>query len=305
MNLSINEATFDTKIKQLLLEELHFFSQFLRDHGLRYTACGGTALGAVRHGGFIPWDDDIDIYMPRKDYERLFSIKDSLKGTKYTLVSYDDAGYYLPFAKFIDTTTTIWEMKRCPFLIGVFIDIFPLDFFDKSVEEIAALRFSDSRLFDIYRRHLFKYSVKDILEIISEGRVLSVCRHILDKIENIFGKKERLLQKIKQRQSQCAKQEEATSQYCACVPQWKNKGAFKSEWFKSDVMMPFEDMFIPVPVGYDEYLTVLYGDYMTPPSEQQRLSDHALNFRYYANLSESLDMAAVKRRIASGEKMKI
>ena len=80
------------QMKQALLDTFKFTKQFLAQHGLRYVACGGTVLGAVRHQGFIPWDDDIDIYMPRADYNRLLSMNEQLHPLGYEVLSCHDKG---------------------------------------------------------------------------------------------------------------------------------------------------------------------------------------------------------------------
>ena len=84
------------------MQILHVFKytvKFLQKHNLRYVACGGTVLGAVRHQNFIPWDDDIDIYLPRADYERLLDLKEECRKDGFDVLSLRDKGYYLPFAK--------------------------------------------------------------------------------------------------------------------------------------------------------------------------------------------------------------
>lgn len=116
------------RYKEILLKSLKYFDNFCNKHNLLYYAAYGTALGAIRHHGFIPWDDDIDVFMPRKDYEKLLSLKEEIKKDHYYVFDPSDQGYYKQFAKMVDMKTSLWELKEIPFMIGVFIDIFPLDF---------------------------------------------------------------------------------------------------------------------------------------------------------------------------------
>lgn len=83
-------ATQSDLLKTRLLEVFQFAKEFFQQHNLRYIGCGGTVLGAIRHKGFIPWDDDIDLYMPRKDYEKLLSLASELQGTGYELLHWDN-----------------------------------------------------------------------------------------------------------------------------------------------------------------------------------------------------------------------
>lgn len=110
-----------------ILEEFH---RVCEEHGLRYLLAYGTALGAVRHQGFIPWDDDIDVFMPRADYERFYSLCASSEALRspYQLVSYRDGSSIYQFFKIVDQGTSAYETfvgKSHP--IGLWIDIFPLE----------------------------------------------------------------------------------------------------------------------------------------------------------------------------------
>ena len=121
-----------------ILDILKALTRICEDHGLTFYCCAGTAIGAVRHHGIIPWDDDIDVIMPRPDYDRLLEIAKKEDFGKYELVTpYDNEAYPLYFSKLSDKTTTLVEERERPCVIGLFVDIFPLDATDD--EMYAAL----------------------------------------------------------------------------------------------------------------------------------------------------------------------
>ena len=94
----MNDYDLD-EFKVYLLKTFKAFINFCEQHGLTYYAAFGTALGAVRHQGFIPWDDDVDVYMPREDYNRLLALRGVLDSSKYEVIDIENKGYYLYFAK--------------------------------------------------------------------------------------------------------------------------------------------------------------------------------------------------------------
>ena len=122
-------ASYDIRPLQLhILGNLVAFDKVCQEHNLRYYLIAGTMLGAVRHKGFIPWDDDIDVGMPRKDYDQLMAHASEWMPEPYEVVAFEtDATYPFPFAKMQDAGTTLIERMHLKYLGGVYIDIFPLD----------------------------------------------------------------------------------------------------------------------------------------------------------------------------------
>lgn len=134
------------EIKSIELSIMKELDRICREHGLTYSLAYGTALGAVRHGGFIPWDDDIDIVMPRPDYERLLSLfKNGLK-CPYKLVSYRDGSSIYQFAKLIDENTSSYEtFVGRDHATGLWVDIFPIEPTDEPSSPQAREVFSQNR----------------------------------------------------------------------------------------------------------------------------------------------------------------
>ena len=128
--INLNEAEL-RELQLCELEALEFFDNFCRSHGLTYYLCGGSLIGALRHKGFIPWDDDLDIAMPRDDYEKLIKILNKKKSELYELqYEKNEKKYYLQFVKIRKKGTTFIEeiAKGMYDNNGIFIDIIPLDF---------------------------------------------------------------------------------------------------------------------------------------------------------------------------------
>ena len=113
--------------KEKLIETFYAFDQFCTKNDIKYYAAYGTLIGAVRHKGLIPWDDDVDVYMLREDYDKFCSFRGHVD-SHYDIMDINDENYWLlSLAKFVDTNTTLWELKELPLILGVYIDVFPLD----------------------------------------------------------------------------------------------------------------------------------------------------------------------------------
>ena len=254
-------------LKVRLLEVFRFAKELFQRHNLRYIGCGGTVLGAVRHKGFIPCDDDIDLYMPRKDYERLLGMKDEFKGSGYELLWLDTPGYYMPFAKIADLRSTIWEFKHLPFLFGVSIDIFPLDEFDEPDEVITARQYRSHHFFDKYLNAVSHYSFHDMWQALCKADVHRLGVQVLSKWRGRCPQK--YLEAFWRFEDEY--KHNGTGPKCVCVTQWEGR-IFQSEWFKDVIEVPFEDTSLIIPRDYDPYLRKLYGNYMQLPPEEKRIS---------------------------------
>ena len=297
-HLSPLEARSGDLLKTRLLEVFQFAKEFFQRHNLRYIGCGGTVLGAIRHKGFIPWDDDIDLYMPRKDYEQLMQLAPEFQGTGYELLHWDNltlnsqlstlnSQYYMPFAKIADCRSTIWEFRHLPFLFGVSIDIFPLDEFDEADEVITACQYRSHYYFDKYLNAVSRYSCKDMLQALCKADVHRLGVQVLSKWRS----------RCPQKYLQAFRQFEETYKHngpgpkCVCVTQWEGR-IFQSEWFHDVIEVPFEDTTLIIPRAYDAYLHKLYGDYMQLPPEEKRISHP----HYFFDIDHRLTLEELRSR---------
>ena len=261
------------KYKELLIQTLNDFHLFCEKHGLQYVAAYGTMLGAVRHKGLIPWDDDVDVYMKRADYDKFLSLKDSLSmsNSSYEIVDRHDENYYLPFAKFCHKKSSLWEEKVFPFMMGVFIDVFPLDQASDS-DSCRMLKKRYASVFSHYKYACQNYCWKDVHSLHDFKRYFrsnfwrwrkKSTEKSLDVIEN----------EIKKVQGDCY------MYYRAMLP--FEKTLLPKSWFDKVVEQPFENVKIQILESYDAYLTLCYGNYMQLPPVEQRVSIHE---HYYVDL---------------------
>lgn len=274
------------QFQEHILKVFKFTVDFLERHNLRYIACGGTVLGAVRHKNFIPWDDDIDIYLPRADYERLLDLKDEIRKEGFDVLSLRDKGYYLPFAKVSDMNTTLLEQAEFPFVMGIYVDLFALDNFSGTDEEITAIQRRSLKKFYNYQKSVNHSKTCDWWRDALKG-------HLGDAVEKLQIMLSRPFRKLLLRRFLNYQRWYSSfdGDKTVCVTQWAGR-IFKREWFEDVIDYPFADTTVKIPRDYDGYLRCLYGDYMTLPPVEQRHSEHNHLILDFESRVEGVEMKA-------------
>lgn len=289
---ALDSPEFVAKFRSALLETFAILIDYLETNNYKWWVAYGTCIGAVRHHGLIPWDDDIDIWMPRTDYERFLKNRDKLS-KDYNVLSLYDEGYAYSFAKFFSKKNTIWEAEQFPYAIGAFIDIFPLDLVEApKAEKIAADYYPKLRKYVMGRDVLNMSAVKNYLNrrqykalaYAFYSKFASFIFH--NKNKNTFDKAH--IQLISNQKGDVYADIFSTKAMY-----------YKSQLFKGFEYMPFDGLMVRVPSGYDELLRSYYGDYMQLPPENQRVARHQFS---YVNLNEGLTLQDIKKRVRNGER---
>ncbi|WP_279167052.1 LicD family protein [Thomasclavelia cocleata] len=252
-------------LKKIELEIFIEFKKICDKNNLNYYICAGTLLGAVRHNGFIPWDDDIDILMLRDDYERFIKIAQNELPEYYFLQNvYTDPEFYFNFSKIRDNRTTFIETssKNLNINHGVFIDIFPLDRFPRfCIDKIyirLVERIANARISEYFENNNNNKSMKDfIIKKISYALFKTPKRAIFFK--------EKVYKKINKKRGDLLKNYSGA---------WGNKEIVSEDYFKDITILDFEGVQAKAPIYFDKYLTNLYGNYMKLPPIKEQVSHH-------------------------------
>lgn len=245
------------EVKGCQMDILRYVRKVCQENKLRYYLCAGTLLGAVRHKGYIPWDDDIDITMPYPDYRKLLDLIYRENG-RYQVWSpyYDKEKCFCLFSRVFsqDTVMKVWEY---PFLItgGVSIDVFPLFGLPDREEEVMPFYSKTRRLQEKF--------ISTYIECVEEDK---------GTITRRINLQEELL-------SHLEKYEFGKSSQVFSVTKYKEREILPASIYEDSIEMEFEGCFFSVAQGYDIYLKALYGDYMELPPEWQRSTDH--NFKAF------------------------
>lgn len=259
----IEPATGTLRELQLVeLEMLCDFRDICQKHNLQYFLDSGTLLGAVRHKGFIPWDDDIDIVMPYKDYVEFLSIAAQEFGNEYFLQTCDtDKNFHRSYARIRKNNTTFMDAYNLEWDIhhGIWIDIFPLVEINSGLEykiKKLVMKLSNYMLMenffqihiDEFKELLGRFGAKAVVFFhkIPRKTRRTLMRWIMSPIFNAKKKKMRIY---------------ISTAFSKCFP---------PEIYASPTQLEFEGELFDVPILYEKYLEIAYGDYMQLPPEEQR-----------------------------------
>ena len=262
------------EIQNVSLEILKHLDSFFRSHNLRYFLEAGTLLGAVRHKGFIPWDDDADIVMPRQDYERF--VREYVDSKDYKLFEPSRDNSWLPYAR-------VCEMKKTYFKQvvkwtnagdepGVGIDIFPLDGAPDSVEQYDSFQAKVVRVRDELWKLRSAASGKGSKEFRRDiFGFLKDCVHCATRWFRRLNFRWLLKRSMKKFRRLCLTYPYETSNHCFYIAVVTGRRRFwQRKWFSDAVYLDFCGEKFPAPIGYEERLVADYGDWRTPPPETER-----------------------------------
>lgn len=273
------------------LDLLAEFGRLCQSGGFTWWLAFGSLIGAVRHKSFIPWDDDVDILMPRKDFDRLLRITNAQFGAKepyFLQTPRTDPAFQQRILRFRRSDTafiTEYDLDMVekaggrPYNMGLALAIFPLDNYPKSrfmraVQNRIASAGVSFRTDDSFgRKNPFKNAVFKLADVFFTEKSIVQFIHFMYRIcrKNRSG----LVQSFEGFYDQ------------SCV--------WQAEDFQQTVMLPFEDIEIPAPAGYDRFLRETYGDYMQLPPLEQRVEPHAVL------MSADISWEEAFRRVTAGD----
>lgn len=264
------------EMKQLELDILREFIAYCEAHNLRYFLYAGTLIGAVRHDGFIPWDDDIDVAMPRPDYDRFMELTKTQPVAEHLRV-YDchdpSLSYWAPMTKLVDDRTASDEIYQGKGVHnGVWVDVFPVDGLPADEEERA-------KLFKRLKRERTILTLETLPFIFTKNPIKLIKRILVYPIYLLCRKKNHKIrsQRINAWSRQYAYEDH--EQVCVIVD---GTGCERRVMDKRVVeqTMPhrFETLQAQIPVEYDTVLSKMYGDYMTPPPAHLQIPIHRCRF---------------------------
>lgn len=263
-----NKAYTVQQIQDRLLDILSWFHGFCATHGLRYYAIGGTLLGAVRHNGFIPWDDDLDVGMPRPDYERFIELAKN-NGSRFVAETIDDGNkdFTYRFCKVYDTSTTAVHHHKYDIKRGLFLDVFPLDGVgDTKKEAIKNYKKFKRKDHFVAAKTTYKYDKRFKFYQNAAAMIARALPYSWRRA-------------IKKLHRHCRRIDYDKSVYAGNLfGIWREREIVERNVFGEPKLYPFCGIEIYGPQDADKYLTSIYGDYMTPPPADKQKPSHECSY---------------------------
>lgn len=249
------------------LEMALYFDEFCQKHNLTYYFCGGCCIGSIRNGGFIPWDDDVDVFMPRTDYEKLkklwvdteeysiqYTTKDFLTENQFLTICANNTTFIKTYQKDLDMNH------------GLVLDVLPLDGcptgWRRKMQKLWALLYA---LFIVGKAPT------------NHGNAVKLCGQVLLTLVKPKSWRYAAWRFCEKKMTQYPIEEcEYITELCSGPHYMQNE--YPKEYFEKAIRVPFEGHMMPIPVGYDGYLKMAFGDYMQLPPVEKQVCHHEYEF---------------------------
>lgn len=267
-----------SQIKEISIDGLAYFDSICKANNLKYYLAFGSLLGAVRHRGFIPWDDDIDLLMPRSDYDRFIKLSSKIEAPEWEILSYvNNEGYQFIWTKLCNKRTELFPSRFSSGLTyGISLDIFPLDYIQSDNLEDAVSQKNQ------YRNRFKEIKRKNKPQNTLDQGLVSDIKRIYKKLNFEFKRvtgSYSLVADYMELEKEISKTKDGKfvawmfdGVYDAPRTLWEKKYFWNSK--KECNYLDFEGIKVPVPIGYHDVLTTTYGNYMVLPPKEKQVTHH-------------------------------
>lgn len=258
------------KVQNVQLQILKDFMLFCKEHQLRYFMSGGSLIGVMRHKGFIPWDDDIDVVMPRKDYNKFVKLQDEYPNDYFIVNHNTDKNWQFNFSQFVDgQSEIIVRMNENPRKCKIWIDVFPLD----GLPNNALLRWFHIKRIMMYRYLIQIPNIRTQVDTHKVGRpfyekcVIKLLHYIplgrLVKVDSVLKKMQECLERYDY---------DGSNFVGNMLGKYREREVVPYDYFGQGKVLDFENIKACCPSEPDLLLKHLYGEYMQLPPEKDRVS---------------------------------